>query len=114
MDTPLQPAELAHRAAAVDMSSIPSKNGSSSLGVLVSPTATPDEVITISAAAAAVAAAAGPDASVEAVPAELDRYFFDAPGDSARQVRHRGVIKPSSDWFPNVPKTLEDFDGVGT
>ena len=75
MDTPLQPAEAAHPVSAVDMSSIPAKNDSR--GVAVGPVATPPEEI--------LNPVAGPDASVKATPAALDRYFFESLGAQNRE-----------------------------
>lgn len=112
LDTPLQPLEAAHPAAAVDMSSIPSKNGS--FGVVVGPAADPPDAATLSAGAGV---AAGPDASVKAVPAELDRYFFDAPGNSAHQVCHCDASAPyrrsacaSHSVFENLPLLKQSRD----
>lgn len=81
MDTPLQPAETAHPVNTVDMSSIPYKN--ISRGFAVGPMSTPPDDNPIASDDLPVA---GPDASVEATPAELDQYFFDPPGDKSFKV----------------------------
>ena len=70
MDTPLQPAEAAHPVSAVDMSSIPSKNGTR--GEHVGPAAAlPEE---------SLPAGTGPGARVGATPAALDQYLFESSG----------------------------------